>query len=460
VKAQLRAFWYAISGEVRMAESSAHLNVRLQGWKDIAHHLGVSVRSAQTLEKEQGLPVCRGLGPKAPVFAFAAELDRWRSSVSSAADLPQKAEAEVVPNQRTAALPHGERDLVRRRDWLRSAALGGSAVLTLGAVGTAISKLTRPRRFPTAYRVSGATLFILDQQAEVLWRYTFPAIMAEDAVLKAGVNRCIFADIDADGATETVFLYSSIDGAPKRKQSLYCFNGDGALRWEFVPGKPVTDKLGQEFVPPFWPNSFAVLQSRSFKHPRIVISSNHNWSFPDQVAVLDSQTGRVVSEYWHRGHLLHMALADLDGNGDQEVLLGGVNDAPEHKRATLVIFDPTRIAGASKDPTGKSYFENMPPGNEKRIVFFPRTPLSRAEEFNRVGDVRVANDRVTIMVSEGVTEATAPTVVYEFDFRLKLTNVALSSGFVAHYNALLAHDRKLEPLSQLASRLSREVTIL
>jgi hypothetical protein len=85
-----------------------------------------------------------------------------------------------------------------------------------------------------------------------------------------------------------------------------------------------------------------------------VVSSNHHWSFPNQVAVLDGKTGKLLSEYWHRGHLLHMTITDIDGDGEPEVLLGGVNDAPEYKQATLVVFKVPMISGASKNPAGGS----------------------------------------------------------------------------------------------------------
>ncbi|MGD0773696.1 MAG: hypothetical protein ABSC05_12820 [Candidatus Solibacter sp.] len=53
----------------------------LHGWKDIAHYLGVSVRKAQTLEKDRNLPVRRSFdSPKSPVYALSSELDDWKST--------------------------------------------------------------------------------------------------------------------------------------------------------------------------------------------------------------------------------------------------------------------------------------------------------------------------------------------------------------------------------------------
>jgi Tol biopolymer transport system component len=50
---------------------------RIDGWKEIASHLGVDQRTAQRWESNDGLPVSREGGK---VFAYAAELDRWRSA--------------------------------------------------------------------------------------------------------------------------------------------------------------------------------------------------------------------------------------------------------------------------------------------------------------------------------------------------------------------------------------------
>jgi eukaryotic-like serine/threonine-protein kinase len=50
----------------------------LESWKEIAAHLGRNVRTCQLWERQHGLPIHRLDGsPKARVFAYAAELDRW-----------------------------------------------------------------------------------------------------------------------------------------------------------------------------------------------------------------------------------------------------------------------------------------------------------------------------------------------------------------------------------------------
>lgn len=53
----------------------------LDSWKEIARYLGRAVRTAQTWEKQEGLPVHRHLHRKgSTVYAFPSEIDAWRES--------------------------------------------------------------------------------------------------------------------------------------------------------------------------------------------------------------------------------------------------------------------------------------------------------------------------------------------------------------------------------------------
>src|SRR5437764_162403 len=54
---------------------------RLETWKEIAEYLRREVRTVQRWEQEQGLPVRRHAHQKrSSVYAFAEELDAWRSA--------------------------------------------------------------------------------------------------------------------------------------------------------------------------------------------------------------------------------------------------------------------------------------------------------------------------------------------------------------------------------------------
>lgn len=72
----------------------------LNTWKQIAAHLGVSISTAQRLQKE-GLPVLRPgkakRGPKSSVYTFPSELDAWIRGRQKKAKQEDSAGSELSP---------------------------------------------------------------------------------------------------------------------------------------------------------------------------------------------------------------------------------------------------------------------------------------------------------------------------------------------------------------------------
>jgi len=419
----------------------------LRGWKQIADYLRVSIRTAQNMEKDQRLPVRRGAGIKGQVFALTNEVEEWRlNEAPSPASILQEPESPRAADK-------------SRRQWL--SAVGGSTLLAAGAgLGYLLSGFVgRGRGVPAEFRVEGSRLIVSSKDGGELWRHIFARDLTENDYRMDTLRPCLFADLSKDNKTETIF--SVRPRAVEDERSVICFSSIGELLWKFVPGTTVTDNLGRSCAPPYWPNSFQVVRSRTAAPSTVVVSSNHNWSFPNQIAVLDGRTGKLLSEYWHRGHLLHMANVDIDGDGEPEVLLGGVNDAPEYKQATLVVFNNRRISGASKNPTGGVYFQGMAPGTEKKTILFPRTPVSRPFEFNRVSVLRVASGRITANVVESTDENDPCYVVYELDFNLRPVNAGLSNGLMERYRQLQSKgDLPNEPFTAVAERLKSEIVVI
>jgi len=423
----------------------------LTGWGEIAKYLGVGVRAAQLYERKRGLPVHRMPGPRGRVWAVAEELDAWKQNASLEA--PSIGSPGSSSGSAVKVIPTKHHRFVL---WMLAT---GSGIALLGMVFGA-TYLLRPNMIPTDWRVMGSTLFVLDQQGGEIWHHTFPDrlnVPAYDAMRRAGNSPCIFSDLDRDGRTETLFTYTGGEGGPNNSK-LICLNPSGKIRWEYATNRTVVDARNRVWAPPYSLNKTAVVLSKRGP-PRILVSSHHYWSFPDQVASLDA-AGTTVSEFWHRGHLLHMEIADLDGDGYPEVLLGGVNDAAEFRQATLLVFDYRSISGASSCPTGERYFQSFEPGTEKAEIFFPRTPLSKGQEFNRVKNILLGTDRITIIVAEGIAEADSPGVIYDFDFRLNVIGVALSDPAKMGYRALEAKG-EIPKGSELTEpeRLKREVKI-
>jgi hypothetical protein len=63
-----------------MSTGAANGKDFVNGWKEIAGAMGVSVRTAQRLEATAGLPIYRVGGKTGGVFALRRELQRWRET--------------------------------------------------------------------------------------------------------------------------------------------------------------------------------------------------------------------------------------------------------------------------------------------------------------------------------------------------------------------------------------------
>jgi hypothetical protein len=297
-----------------------------------------------------------------------------------------------------------------------------SAFGGVAAAAIAARNLFTRKPAPASYLIQGGSLSVFDAQGKRLWNHAFENELYEDAY-RGERPKCLFCDVDGDGNVEVIFYYCpSIPVAGRR---VICFNHDGVRRWEFMPGKSVTDNLNQTYVRPYWPVDIRVFPPDDRYPRRLLVTSVHHWSFPMQAAILDASKGGVIGEYWHRGHLLHSAIAAIGQTGEPKLILGGVIDAVEYKCATLVIFDLDRVGGASCAPTGIPYFKGMPPGLEETIVLFPKTPIDEQEEFNQVLSLLVSTERITVAVG-GPVGLIYGSVIYEFDRQLNLLSTVLS----------------------------------
>lgn len=167
---------------------------QLTSWKEIADYLHISVRTAQTWEREKGLQVQRMAGKKGRVSADPAELDRWKQSVSHcnhwfSSPLFLGTYAALATALLIAAAAY-ESSLHWRQSTQGSPASvqlkGGSAAIP-GRLGTGHSRVMLPQ---TAIQTGS-----LD---------TMPALH----------RKISFVDIDNDGELETILDYSPVQPHP------------------------------------------------------------------------------------------------------------------------------------------------------------------------------------------------------------------------------------------------------
>ena len=98
-----------------------------------------------------------------------------------------------------------------------------------------------------------------------------------------------------------------------------------------------------------------------------------------------------------------MVLADLDGNGKEEIVATGVANGYDHQ-ATLVVLDTDRVFGASTEVRPEFQIHGMGLAQERLRLLFPRSDLNRAlYQFNEATDPAVEHGSLRLTVMECIT---------------------------------------------------------
>jgi hypothetical protein len=406
---------------------------RLNGWKDIAGHLGKSVRTAQRWEQELHLPVRRiHTASGEIVYALRHELDAWLERVGDArpGDAAQPAEADptsiaAAPNG--AAPPAAPRYL---RAWIAAAiglvivAAGGLAIYLIVGVrpptngaGDRSAVTDVPGR-PARWKADGNRLIVLDDSNRQLWDHRFDFPLKEDAygpLGDAGRTTVIVTDLDGDGRPEvlvmTVPAYVVAETHVAERCRLVCFNGDGSLRFEYLPATPV--KFGDdEYGPPFGVNR--VLTTDNGDGTRTVwITASHSQMFPTVLQKLDPQ-GRMMGEFWCNGHLTLVEELTLDNR--RVMALGGTDNGL--MGGSLTFVDYHHPTGSTPARDGPYRCTSCPEGQPLAYFVFPQMDTARVAGRDRpfVREIRVEPDgRMRVTVSQGgkiIRPPEAPALVF------------------------------------------------
>ncbi len=159
---------------------------RLNGWKEIALHLGKGTRTVQRWEKLYGLPVHRiGREGGEIVFAFRDEIDRWMAATESAGSrvaagtgrrvkrLPSREVSRGHRSRPTSRRPRattpgpgGSRSGVVGLSWPRPPWPWSSSLPCGGALGLSpdagTAKRPAPAREPASWRMANESLTVFD----------------------------------------------------------------------------------------------------------------------------------------------------------------------------------------------------------------------------------------------------------------------------------------------------------
>lgn len=363
---------------------------RLNGWKEIAGHLGKGIRTAQRWETLYGLPVHRiGREGGEILFAYRDEIDRW-----SAATARQRRAAEPEEPMRTPAVPPAMREWPRAepgdhtaparhakeadRKWGLAAGVLLAVAASVGAFAlrrsapVAVSPTDVAARQPAAWRLANESLSVLDAEGRLVFehRFGFPVgdRLTSESLPPDRPGPVVVADIEGDGWNEVLVVPGTRERAERR---LYCFEADGRVR--FVHQPKGSRRFGDdEYGEPWLAYRVFVTRGPSGAR-RLWASFIHSLLFPSVLRELDPRDGSVLQEYWSNGYV--GLVAEATWAGRPIVLVGGVNN--DHRMASLAVFPPDGVRGAAPAERPAYACRDCAPGGPELFYLFPTLCAAR-----------------------------------------------------------------------------------
>ncbi len=424
----------------------------LQSWDAISGFLGITTRAAQEHERRHKLPVYRMPGTKGRVFAYTDELEQWKATGTSRWKVTGTSTPQAEPvSPRTH---HGILGSANREVWFGV----GVATLCLVAAAAAVSA-----RYPQAskagppadWRLAGKVLKIVDAQGLERWSWRFDHHLPH----RRDYPEVVFSDCDGDDKDDVLFVYFPVDEKtleiPDGGAQLWCFGEDGKPLWQRKFGTAFTTPLGRTI-----PDArYQIRVLGRLKKPRadrglIVAGGHRGGSLAFQVALYTSE-GEQRGVYVHPGWVFSMVIVDLNSDGKEEIILGGVNGPySEHGYgATIVVLDSSKLTGQWQGSVPKGYApmaQGWEVGKEAAVVLikeFAESPDNHL--YCRVYDLKYGGGVLEVMVNKG--DPNLPHAWFYFDRQLRLTTIQPELNFGSQL---------LRPLPHSASPAERSQFIL
>lgn len=405
----------------QVTDAEGRTRTRLETWGEIAHHLGVEVRTAQRWEGRMGVPVRRLEGSQA-VFAFVDELDSWWQSreIKPADPLPGAA-ATPPESDPPASVPEPAPDsaLARRRLTPRVAVMALAATVFASlALAIAARVTSSPRPEPAAIGLEGNRLVAVDAGGSRLWTHEFgqPTAQIQTGFRDQMPPLWQRIDADGDGTDEIVVVVAHPRDDRSPRESVYCFALDGRLRFSYTP--EIALSFGQQRFEAPW----QVIDVEAVHGGGLWLSlANAPW-WPGVVVSLDAQ-GAATLRFTQPGVVY--VLRSMREAGRTLVLASGTNN--DFGAASLAAIDPHGPPASAPPGRDERYAcADCPAGQPVHYLLFEPSPANSAAglTYNRADSLTVDAD-----IAVSVLESEHAAIAYRLSRDLRLLSAMPSDPY-------------------------------
>lgn len=229
------------------------------------------------------------------------------------------------------------------RRWLSTAnrfrvSLALNGVLVAWII-TAASPFNPFARFTPRLEVSEHEIVVHDAaRGKVVWSHVFGGLVR-------------IAKVAPWNGGTTFLVVGELDGvAGEGRIRCFDFQHDREVWQRHLARDEVAEFFGHERLDAgsFRCETVDFVDLRGDGDPEVMVTYLHQVFLPCAVRTYD-KSGEVLGTYLHWGLLAATAVTDLDGDGKQELVIGGTDNAPAIQAAAVVVLDGDHLDGASVD---------------------------------------------------------------------------------------------------------------
>lgn len=319
---------------------------------------------------------------------------------------------------------------------------------------------------PTLAVIKDNVLSVYNEMGDLMWKRGVPGMPDyrtdkpyEGQKLYTNSRELLLNDLDNDGINELLLTGNFAELGSFAPDTLYCFNPYGKIKWKYGCGE------FKSLNTPRWKHSswfipnYFIINAPKGKKLFVIASTMYA---PTKLFELDFNTGEIKQEFYNSGGINTVKLFDIDNDGYDEIIIGGINNA--FSSAFVALFKPENVNGFS--PSTGIYIPNALQQNSAlKYIIIPPSSYNKVVSkayYNMVEQFLVSKEEKTITAyiqeAPGGIRADDAGVLYNFDMNWQLKSIVLADNFISEYNRLLTEGKVKEPLdSNYANRLAEGV---
>lgn len=265
---------------------------------------------------------------------------------------------------------------------------------------------------PANYRYNEANnmMELFNSRDEMLWSVPINSAASFNAIKsRRGVEYVELRDLDGDKKNEII---TSLDLTfEKNFRTLRVYRSDRSEMFSLDTLAPQKIQFRSiEYQKQFFSVGFKTVNVNG--KTNIFMLSNNGRS-PQFIARIDHQ-GKIIGRYWHYGQIGMIEAMDVDRDGDEEIVVLGMNDTPfpDITFGVMAVLDPAKIVGDTESKATRGF--GFPVSEcEIMIVRFPRSDVDIALQSQSVPDILLKEGNV---LSIYLRTNELKTGVYNFEY--------------------------------------------